>query len=86
MGALYLMVEVEMVTCPHNSPLDIEGEAIDIDHRVTKQQYTTHFHLFRTWVVERPAEWHANKKPVFIKYLCDSWANFYCCNCPNVRI
>ena len=62
MGALYLMVEVEMVTCPHNSPLDIEGEAIDIDHRVTKQQYTTLLPLNGLWVVERPVVWHVNKK------------------------
>ena len=38
------MVEIENVICPtHNSPLNIKDEAmdIDIDHRITKQQYTT---------------------------------------------
>ena len=56
------MVEVEKVICPHNSTLNIRGEAIDIDHRITKQQYTTLFRLNGTWVVERPVVWHANKK------------------------
>ena len=45
---------VEKVICPHNSPLNIKGEAIDIDHRSIKQQYTTLFPLNGTWVVERP--------------------------------
>ena len=59
--ALYLMVEVGKVICPHNSPLNIRGEAIDIDHRITTQQYTTIFPLNGTyWVVERPVVWHAN--------------------------
>ena len=49
-----MMVEVEKVICPHNSALNIRGEAIDIDHRITKQQYTTLFPLNGTWVVERP--------------------------------
>ena len=58
------MVEVEKVICPHNSTLNIRGEAIDIDHRITKQQYTTLFPLNGTWVVERPVVWHANKNVV----------------------
>ena len=37
------MVEVEKVICPRNSPFNIKGKAIDIDHRKTKQQYTTLF-------------------------------------------
>ena len=51
--ALYLMVEVEKVICSHNSPLNIQGEAIDIDHRIMKQQYTTLFPFNGTQVVER---------------------------------
>ena len=54
---------VEKVICPHNSPLNIKGEAIDIDHRSIKQQYTNLFPLNGTWVVERPVVWHA-KKPL----------------------
>ena len=38
--------------------------AIDIDHRITKQQYTTLFHLNGIWVAGRPVEWHANKKSI----------------------
>ena len=34
--ALYLMVEAEKVICPNNSQLNMKGEAIDIDHRITK--------------------------------------------------
>ena len=56
------MVELEKVICPHNLPLNIKVEAIDIDHRIKKQQYTTLFPLNETWVVERPVVWHANKK------------------------
>ena len=52
--ALCMMVEVEKMICSHNSPLNIRGEAIDIDHRITKQQYTTLFPLNGTWLVERP--------------------------------
>ena len=53
---------VEKVICPHNSPLDIKGKAIDIDHRITKQQYTTTIITINgTWVVERPVVWHAKK-------------------------
>ena len=52
--ALYPMVEVEKVICPHNSPLNIKGEAIDIDHRIMKQQHTTLFPLNGTRAVERP--------------------------------
>ena len=59
--ALYVMVEVEKVICPHNSPLNIKGEAIDIDHRIMKQLYTTLFPLNGTLVVERPVVWHAKK-------------------------
>ena len=55
------MVEVEVIY-PHKSPLNIKVEAIDIDHRIKKQQYTTLFPLNETWVVERPVVWHANKK------------------------
>ena len=53
---LFLMVEIKKVICPHNSPLNKIGEAIDIDHRITKQQYTSLFHLNEIWVVERPDE------------------------------
>ena len=35
---------------PHNSPLNIEGEAIDTyDHIITKQCYTTIFALSGNW-------------------------------------
>ena len=56
------MVEAEKVICPHNSPLNIKGEAIDIDHRIMKQQYTILFPLNGTWVVKRQVVWHANNK------------------------
>ena len=36
-----VIAEVEKVICRNNSPLNIKGEAIDIDHRIMKQQYTT---------------------------------------------
>ena len=50
------------LSCPHNSQLNIKGEeAIDIDHRIMKQQYTTLFPLNGIWVVERPVVWHAKK-------------------------
>ena len=39
-----------------------KGKAIDIDHRLTLQQYTTLFLSMGVWVVERPVVWHANKK------------------------
>ena len=55
------MVEVEKVICTHNSLLNIKGEAIDIDHRIMKQQHTPSSPLNRTWVVERPVVSHANK-------------------------
>ena len=54
------MVEIENVICPtHNSPLNIKGEAmdIDIDQRITKQQYTTLFPINGTLVVERKVVW-----------------------------
>ena len=35
-----VIAEVEKVICRNNSPLNIKGEAIDIDHRIMKQQYT----------------------------------------------
>ena len=36
--------------------------AIDIDHRVTKQQHTPYSRSMGLRVVERPVVWHANKK------------------------
>ena len=40
------MVEVEKVICPHNSPLKLnKSEAVDIDHRLMQQEYTTLFPL-----------------------------------------
>ena len=51
----------EAIWKSNNSHL-IKGEALDIDHRITKQQYTPLFSLNGTWVVERPVVWHANKK------------------------
>ena len=44
-----------------SSQLTIKIKAIDIDHRITKQQYTTLFPLNGIWVVERPVVWHAKK-------------------------
>ena len=61
LGYTFLMMAVEKVICPHISPLKIEGEARDIDHRITKQQYTTLFAFNGPWVVERPVIWHAKK-------------------------
>ena len=51
-----------MASVNEPSPVNIKVEAIDIDHRIKKQQYTTLFPLNETWVVERPVVWHANKK------------------------
>ena len=59
--AFFLMGGVEKVICPHNSPLHIKGEAIDIDHRITKQQCTTLFPLNGIWMLERPFIWHAKR-------------------------
>jgi len=60
--ALCMMVEVEKMICSHNSPLHIKGEAIDIDHRIMKQQCTTLFPLNGIWVVERPVVLHVKKR------------------------
>ena len=72
MGAqfgLFPMLEIEKVICFHNSPLNTQGEAIDLDHRIMKQQYTTLFPFKGIWVVERPVVWHANKNINFkVKY------------------
>ena len=47
---------------PMISVFGAKGEAIDINHRITKQQYTTLVPLNGILVVERPVVRHANKK------------------------
>ena len=56
----------EAIWKSNNSHLT-KGEALDIDHRITKQQYTPLFSLNGTWVVERPVVWHANKKTILFQ-------------------
>ena len=51
-----VIVAVEKVISPHISPVNIKGEAIDIDYRIMKQQYTTLFPFNGSWVVERPCQ------------------------------
>ena len=69
------MVEIENVICPtHNSPLNIKGEAmdIDIDQRITKQQYTTLFPINGTLVVERKVVWYAKTKNSCFRRYCNT--------------
>ena len=59
---VFLQTSGSQVICPHISTLNITGEAIDINNRITQQHYTPLFPLNGTWVLERPVVWYANKK------------------------